>query len=185
MRKVVLALAVSLDGFIEGPNREIDWIEFTEETGAALGKFLEEIDTILYGRVSYEAWGNYTPGADSSESEREFYRKTDKMKKYVFSSTKSEFEGDPAVVDSDIKQLIENLKSQPGKNIWLYGGSGLITTFLNLNLVDEFSLGVYPVILGAGNPLFKEIKQRVKLNLLEAKSSISGVVELRYERVSE
>lgn len=184
MRKIILTLAVSLDGFIEGPNREIDWIEFSEETGNTLNKFLEEIDTVLYGRVSYEAWGNYSPADDSSDFEKNFYRKLKKMTKYVFSSSKTEFDGNPMVVKSDIKHTIENLKQQSGKDIWLYGGASLISTFVNLNLVDEFRLAVFPIILGEGNPLFKEIKQRVKLKLLEVKSSKSGVVELNYERIN-
>lgn len=183
MRKVILTLAVSLDGFIEGPNKEIDWIEFTPETGETLGKFLEEIDTVLYGRVSYEAWGDYTPADDSSDFEKDFYRKLNKMSKYVFSSSITEFGGNPIVVKSDVKQTIENLKQQPGKNIWLYGGAGLVSTFINLGLVDEFRLAVFPIILGDGNPLFKEIKQRVKLRLLEVKSSKSGIVELNYEKL--
>lgn len=182
MRKVILSLAVSFDGFIEGPNREIDWIEFGEETGDALGKFLEEIDTILYGRISYEMWGNYLPSEESSEFEKDFYAKTGKMSKYVFSQSRTKFDGNPVVVDSEIKEVVENLKQQPGKDIWLYGGAGLITTFINLDLVDEFWLGIFPIILGDGNPLFREIKHRVKLNLLEVKSSKSGVIEVRYER---
>ena len=184
MRKIILSLAVSLDGFIEGPNREIAWIEFTEETGKALGKFLEEVDTILYGRVSYEAWGTYTPSDRSSDFEKDFYIALNKMTKYVFSTSKQEFAGNPMVVKSAIEQTIEDLKQKPGKNIWLYGGAGLITTFVNLNLVDEFRLAVFPVILGAGNPLFKEIKHSVNLKLLEVKSGKSGVVELNYDRLT-
>jgi len=185
MRKIILTLAVSLDGFIEGPNREIDWIEFSEETGKALGKFLTEIDTVLYGRVSYEAWGNYSPGDNSSDFEKDFYSLLNKMTKYVFSSSKTKFEGNPILVKSGFEHIIQNLKQRPGKDIWLYGGAGLISTFVNLNLVDEFRLAVFPIILGAGNPLFKEIKHRVKLKLLEVKSGKSGIVELYYERLRE
>lgn len=179
-----MTLAVSLDGFIEGPNRETDWMTFTEETGDALGAFLEEIDAVFYGRVSYEAWGNYKPADDASEFEKDFYRKLDKMTKYVFSGSKTEFDGNPAVVNSDVARVVEDLKRQPGKNIWLYGGAGLISSFVNLNLVDEFRLAVFPIILGAGNPLFKNIQQRVKLKLLKVEGSKMGVVELRYEKVN-
>lgn len=184
MRKIILTLAVSLDGFIEGPNREVDWIEFSEETGKALGKFLKEIDTILYGRTSYEAWGNYTPSDTSSDFEKNFYKTLNNMTKYVFSSSKAKFDGNPIVVKSDILHTIQNLKQRAGKNIWLYGGASLISTFVNLNLVDEFRLAVFPIILGDGNPLFKEIKYRTKLKLLEVNSGKSGVVELRYEKLT-
>src|SRR5262245_41554637 len=102
MRKIILTLAVSLDGFIEGPNREIDWIEFTEETGNALGKFLEEIDTVLYGRVSYEAWGNYSPPENGSDFEKNFYAALNQMTKFVFSRSKTAFGGNPTVVRTGI-----------------------------------------------------------------------------------
>ena len=75
MRKIILSLAVSFDGFIEGPNKEIDWLSFTPETGEVLNKFLQEIDTVLYGRVSYEAWGTYQPAADAADFEKNFYSK--------------------------------------------------------------------------------------------------------------
>ena len=183
MRKIILSLAVSFDGFIEGPNKEIDWLSFTPETGEVLNKFLQEIDTVLYGRVSYEAWGTYQPAADAADFEKNFYSKLNSMKKYVFSSTKPAFDGNPTVVQSDIREAMQALKKQPGKNIWLYGGSGLITTFMNLDLVDEFMIAVMPVILGAGKPLFKDIDHRVKLQLLEVKGSPSGAVQFTYARI--
>src|SRR5687768_8980205 len=182
MRKIILSLAISFDGFIEGPNGEIDWLSFSEETGEVLSQFLEEIDTVLYGRVSYEAWGAYEPAEDAAEFEKNFYRKLDCMRKYVFSTTKSKFAGNPVVVQSGIKKTIDELKDQPGKNIWLYGGSSLITTFMNLDLVDEFKIAVYPIILGAGKPLFKNIDHRVKLKLIEVEESKIGAVMYTYER---
>src|SRR5262249_15283433 len=153
--------AVSLDGYIEGPNKEIDWIVFDEEGGNALFNFIKEIDTILYGRVSYETWGSYTPADDSTAFEKEFYTATNKMNKYVFSFSKEQIEGSPIVVNSGIAACMKELKQQPGKDIWLYGGSGLISTFVNMDLVDEFRLAVMPVIVGSGTPLFRKIKNRI------------------------
>jgi len=181
MRKVILSLAVSLDGFIEGPNKEVDWMTFDEETAIGLNNFLQEIDTILYGRVSYELYGHYTPADTSSDFEKDFYNKTNRLTKYVFSSSKVNFNGNPNVVKSDIAQTILNLKQQQGKHLWLFGGSGLITTFMNLKLIDEIRIAVIPVILGSGTPLFKGIKDRVKMHLLKISTSTkSGVVELSY-----
>jgi dihydrofolate reductase len=182
MRRVILSLATSFDGFIEGPNGEIDWLTFDEETGEVLGKFLEEIDTVLYGRVSYEAWGNYHPMENSSGFEKDFYGKLHRMTKYVFSSSKKDFDGNVFVINSDVEETIRELKEKSGKDIWLYGGAGLITTFMNADLIDEFRIAVAPIILGDGMPLFKEINQRVKLNLLDVKASKSGMVEFKYER---
>jgi len=183
MRKIILNLAVSLDGFIEGPNKEIDWIIFDAEGGSALNDFAKEIDTILYGRTSYEAWGTYVPSENAPDFEKDFYAATGKMTKYVFSSTKEKFPGNPVVVSKDIAAAMQQLKQQPGKDIWLYGGAGLITTFLNLQLIDEFRLAVMPVILGSGTPLFRDIKDRVPLRLADAKTSRSGMLELRYEKI--
>ena len=184
VRKLILNLAVSLDGFIEGPNGEVDWMTFSEETGIELNNFLNEIDTILYGRVSYETWGNYTPPEDRLESEKNFYNRVNEMTKYVFSSSKNKFEGNAILVQSNIEQTIKDLKRQPGKNIWLYGGAGLITTFMNLNLIDEIRMAIMPIVLGAGKPMFNDVKDRVKLNLIDVKKSSAGIVALYYDRLN-
>src|SRR5688500_4706524 len=102
MRKIILCCAVSFDGFIEVPNGELDWIVFGEEGGSALTDFIKEIDTVLYGRVSYEMWGNPTLDDDSSEFEKNFYGALLKMDRYVFSRSKTEFDGNAKVVDSGI-----------------------------------------------------------------------------------
>lgn len=183
MRKIILSLATSFDGFIEGPNREIDWITFDEDAGKTLNKFLTEIDTVLYGRVSYETWGTYIPPEDSDDFEKDFYKHLHKMKKYVFSSSQNKFEGNPVVINSNIEEEMKKLKQQPGKNIWLYGGSNLVSTFMNLDLVDEFRVAVIPIILGAGNPMFKDVKHRIKLKLLDVIPGKSGAVEFHYERI--
>lgn len=183
MRKVILSLATSLDGYIEGLNGEIDWMVFNEETGKALGEFLVEIDTILYGRISYEKWGTYSPPENASLFERKFYDTTNRMKKYVFSKSKTGFEGNPTVITSNLSSIINKLKAEDGKNIWLYGGGSLISTFMNLNLIDEFRIAIMPIIIGAGKPLFTEIQHRVSLKLLKINSSKSGVIELNYENL--
>jgi dihydrofolate reductase len=182
MRKVILSLATSLDGYIEGPNGEVDWMVFTEDTGKALGKFLNEIDTILYGRVSYEAWGTYVPPENAPAFEKNFYERTGSMSKYVFSTSKAKFQGSPVVVKSGIQQAVHTIKQESGKDIWLYGGAGLITDFVNLDLIDEYRIAIMPIILGSGKPLFADIKKRVKLKLQSVDSGESGFVELNYVR---
>ena len=184
MRNVILSAAISFDGFIEGPNGEIDWIIFGDNEGPSdLMQLVEEIDTVLYGRVSYEMWGNPEITEESSEFEKIFNGAISKMDRYVFSRTKTEFEGHAQVVSDNIAELVTDLKSRPGKNIWLYGGASLVTTFVNLDLVDEFWLGVMPVVLGKGKPLFTDVEQRHRLRLKESKTSPSGVISVRYETV--
>lgn len=185
MRKVILDLAVTLDGFIEGPNGEIDWCIMDTDIGAGEKSFLEtfpeEIDTVFYGRKSYELYGNYQPEKESGF--KDFYDKINRMKKYIFSSTLNNA-GEHTVIRDNIIKEVNQIKNQKGKDIWLFGGASLITDFINNNLIDEYRLAVHPVILGDGKPLFQSIKQRLNLELIEAKPSKSGVTSLYYKPVS-
>lgn len=185
MRKIILDLAVTLDGFIEGPNGEIDWLANDEETDFSdiLTDILADIDTIFYGRISYDLWGNYYPGKDASQKLKAAYDLLHSKKKYVFSKTKED-DGKAIFINSNIEERITEIKQQPGKNIWLYGGGKLITTFINLGTVNVYRLAVHPVILGSGKPLFENIKARVGLKFIDAKSSKSGVILLTYETKS-
>lgn len=176
-RRIVLDLAVSLDGFIEGINGEIDWCIMDQDMNFA--KFLNSVDTILYGRKSYELWGEYIPGDDTSDMEREIWELVHSKKKYVFSKTLTKLDNH-VLINGNIAEEINKLKKEPGKDIWLYGGSSLITTFMNLGLVDEYRISVHPIILGAGKPLFVDIKQRQELKLVETRRFSSGVVQLSY-----
>ena len=182
MRKIILDVAVTLDGYIEGPNGEIDWLASDEATdfGDILFGILTDIDIVFYGRVSYEMWGNYQPGENANEKLKQAYALLHSKTKYVFSTTKTS-DGKAIFINSNIKERVLEIKQQPGGNIWLYGGGKLITTFVNLDLIDVYRLAVYPVILGAGKPLFKNIEQRVALKLIDAKAFNSGVTLLNYE----
>ena len=182
MRRIILDLAVTLDSFIEGPNGEIDWciLDDDDDDGSDFIDFVAGIDTIFYGRVSYEMWGNYQPGEEASQALKEVYKSITDKTKYVFSNTKTNDSSSAIFINANIKERVTEIKQQPGKDIWLYGGGKLITTFINLDLVDVYRLAVHPVILGSGKPLFKDIKERVKLKLIDSKASKSGVVLLSY-----
>lgn len=183
MRKVILDLAVTLDGYIEGPNGEIDWCIVDTDLGAGEKSFFEtfpdEIDTVFYGRVSYEMYGSYDPEEEGML--KDFYNRVNRMKKYIFSTTMKNAADGHSIVGGDIAKEVNRIKAMPGKDIWLFGGASLITDFVNLNLVDEYRLAVHPVVLGAGKPLFTDIQQRVNLELINAKGSKSGVVSLYYK----
>ncbi|MBT2727663.1 dihydrofolate reductase [Bacillus sp. ISL-75] len=177
-RRILLDLAVTLDGFIEGPKGEVDWCIMDPDMD--FNNFLNHIDTILYGRKSYDLWGQYTPDIEVSDTEKEIWELVHSKEKYVFSKTQKESENNVKFINENIVEEVIKLKNKPGKDIWLYGGASLITTFLNLGLVDEFRLSVHPIILGEGKPLFIDIKQRVNLKLVETKRFPSGVVQLCY-----
>jgi dihydrofolate reductase len=190
MKKIILDLAVTLDGFIEGPNGEIDWCVVDEEPdfeNSEFGEFLSGIDTIFYGRVSYDLWGNYEPEENAGAAMKSIFASVHSKTKYVFSATNHKSDKNAIYLnsgsDSTLQQQVEEIKRQPGKDIWLYGGAKLITTFINLDLVDVYRLAVHPVILGAGKPLFANIAERKCLKLTRSSSWKSGVVILVYEQV--
>lgn len=182
MRKIILNLAVTLDGFIEGPNGEIDWCHVDEDSGTAsfFDEFLADIDTIFYGRVSYDLWGQYQPSGDTPLPEKKIWEVVHSKKKYVF-SRHPKADNKATYISTDLESKVSAIKQEPGKNIWLYGGANLITEFINAGLVDTYLLAVYPVILGAGKPLFTNIKRRVGLTLESVETSRSGVMLVRYD----
>lgn len=177
MRKIILDLAITLDGFIEGPNGEIDWCIMDDDM--KFEEFLETVDTIFYGSVSYDMWGNYEAEASASDAEKQLWDAVHSKKKYVFSGSAKE-DGKATFISGDIAEKVKEIKLLPGKDIWLYGGAKLITTFIDLGLIDVYRLSVHPTVLGAGKPLFKDLKQRLNLKLVNNKAFSSGVVQLVY-----
>lgn len=177
MRKIILDLAVSLDGFIEGANGETDWCIMDPEMN--FDAFLADIDTIFYGRISYDTWGNFIPEVHTGTSEMKFWKEIHSKKKYVFSSQHRQDER-AQFIGTDIEKEITEIKSRQGKDIWLYGGASLIKTFICLDLIDEYRISVHPVVLGSGKPLFENVKERINLSLIKTNTFNSGVVQLIY-----
>ncbi|GAA0358990.1 dihydrofolate reductase family protein [Bacillus horti] len=178
MKRIILDLAVTLDGFIEGKNGEVDWCIMDPELG--FNDFLNQIDTIFYGRKSYDLWGQFTPDIEATDADKELWALYHSKEKYVFSRTQKDTDHKAIFINDRILEEVNKLKNKPGKDIWLYGGASLITTFIDLGLVDEFRLSVHPVVLGEGKPLFEDIKQRLNLKLVNARTFSSGVVQLIY-----
>ena len=169
MRKIILGVAVSLDGFIEGPNGEYDWCFTDQDYG--ISALFKRIDTIFMGRRSYEV-------AKTMEGENPWKG----TRTYVFSKTLKTLDDPHALVVSgeNLEQQILEIRNSPGKDIWLFGGAELTTTFINKGLVDEFWLAVHPLILGCGKPLFQNIDARKNLVLKESKVYETGLVSLTY-----
>ncbi len=168
MRKIILGLAVSLDSFIEGPNGEYDWCFTDQDYG--LSTFFKRVDTVFVGRKTYEmSLGMEGGGAGFP-----------KFKEYIFSTTLDKVKDGATLINGDIKTQVQEIKKEKGKDIWLFGGAGLTTSLLNLGLVDELSLAVHPILLGGGKPLFNNIKDRIKLTLVDTKTFSTGLVSLTY-----
>lgn len=168
MRKVVLGVAVSLDGFIEGPNGEYDWCYTDQDYG--LSEFFKSIDTIFMGRKSYEV-------AQRSAETNPWKG----MTTYVFTNTIKESPTEDVKLIRSMNE-VERILRQPGKNAWLFGGAELTTAFLNAGLIDELWLSVHPILLGSGKPLFQNIDGRKNLKLIESKTYDTGLVSLKYSQ---
>jgi dihydrofolate reductase len=170
MRKIILGVAISLDGFIEGPNGEYDWCFTDQDYG--MKDFMNRIDAIFYGRKCYEMMLRFDHGGPNPYA---------KMKHYVFSNTLTKpYEGTELISGDFVKQVMD-LKNKPGKDIWLFGGTEITTTFINNNLVDEMDLAVHPILLGAGKSLFNNVESRKHFKLASSKAYSSGLVMLNYE----
>ena len=169
MRKIVLGVVVSLDGFIEGPNGEYDWCFADQDYG--LSDFYKRIDTAFLGRKTYEMTLSMSDNSGGGFP---------KLKEYIFSTTLDKVKDGVTLIKGDVKTEIEKIKKEKGKDIWLFGGAGLTTSLMNLGLVDEFSLAVHPVLLGGGKPLFKDLINRISLTLLDTKTYSTGLVSLTY-----
>lgn len=169
MRKIILQVAVSLDGFIEGPKGEIDWCFTDQDYG--LKDFFKQIDSLFIGRKTYELMQSMGENASPGFP---------KFKEYIFSATLDKVKEDAMLIKDNIQLQVEEIKKENGKDIWLFGGGSLTTSLMNLGLVDEVWLAVHPVILGGGKPLFSNLNERIILKLLDTKTYSSGLVFLKY-----
>jgi dihydrofolate reductase len=182
---VIYGMMVSLDGFIETPKREIDWILIDEELHTHVNNQESAVDTYLYGRRMYELMAGFWPTADEDPLAPDFiveYARIWKQKpKVVFSKTLERVEWNARLVRDDVGGEITWLKQQPGRDLGV-GGADLAATVMRLGLIDEYWLYVQPVLLGSGKRMFPVLDDRINLRLVETRTFGSGVVFLRYQR---
>jgi dihydrofolate reductase len=172
MRKVVLGLGVSIDGYIARPNGAVDFLFMPKDYSMA--PFMAAMDVALMGRKTYDA--ALAMGGSSGFSGYS-------MKFYVFSRTKPLGERDGVTfVNESPTEFVKKLRKGKGKNIWLMGGGELARDFLKEDLVDELYMGVVPVLLGEGIPLFPAGFPQRNFSLLENKTFSKGLISLKYER---
>jgi dihydrofolate reductase len=187
MRQVIYSMGVSLDGFIAGPNGEIDWSAPDEELHRFHNQQTRELGAHFCGRRLYEEmvyWETADQNPSAAEHELEFARIWKDLPKIVFSTTLDEVEGNARLARDGVADEVARLKEQPGKDLAV-GGAGLASAFTELGLIDEYRLFVSPVVLGGGTAFFPPRQQRIDLELVETRTFGSRVVYARYRRVSD
>lgn len=184
MRKVIYSSGVSLDGFIAGPNGEIDWSAPDEELHRFHNQQAQELGAHFCGRRLYEVmlyWETVEENPSAGETELEFARIWQELPKIVFSNTLEKVEGNARLAKEGVAEEVAELKQQPGKDLAV-GGAGLARAFIELGLVDEYQLFVSPSVLGGGTPFFPTVEKRIDLELVETRTFGSRVVYLRYRQ---
>lgn len=172
-RKVILYIAMSLDGYIAKPDGDIHFLSMVEKEGEDYGytAFNKNVDTVIWGRKTYDkvlTFGEPIPHADK--------------KVIVITRTDRPATGNITFYSGNLADLLENLKKENGKNIYIDGGAEIVNELLHQNLIDEFYISIIPIMLGDGIPLFKQGRPEAALTLLKSTSFETGLVQLHYVR---
>ena len=173
---------VTLEGYFEGPGKDISWHNVDAEFNDYAIEMLNSADTLLFGRVTYERMANFWPTPGAIRTDPVVAGKMNSLPKVVFSRTlKKTGWNNTRLVSANIEEEVQKMKGQPGKDIVLLGSGSIMSQFAQRGLIDEYRLMVNPIILGSGTPLFKDIKDRLELKLTRAKPFRNGNVLLYYE----
>jgi dihydrofolate reductase len=181
--QLIATMWITLDGFISGPNNEMDWVV---PMGEYQNDLVSTADTLVLGKVTYQsfagAWPYVPDNPEAPEDLKDYARKLNTMCKIVYSRKLEEVEWQNSTLKREIvPEEIGKLKQEADKNIVIYGSASIVQALMSLGLIDEYHLLVHPVVLGGGKPLFANIKDRVNLKLLTTKTDPSGVVLLYYQ----
>ena len=185
MRKIIWVIGVSVDGYMEGPNREIDWHMVDDELHSHFNRWLADAGGFLEGRVTYELMAAFWPTADQDPAATptviEFAQIWLDMPKVVYSRTLERADWNATVVRDVVPAEVLALKAQPGGDLVL-GGAHLASEFARHDLIDEYRLYVHPIVIGRGTPMLRPSDAKVPLQLVETHTFGNGVVMLRYQR---
>jgi len=176
MRKLFWQMMVSLDGYSEGPNGELDWHVVDADFLRYVQEMLASIGAMLLGRKTYRFFADYWPTATNPEAAR-----MNALPKIVFSRTLANVEwSNSRLVEGDVAEEVAALKHCPGGDLAVFGSANLAATLMRLDLIDEYRIFVAPVVLGAGKPMFADLGNRKPLTLAKVETLGSGVVALTY-----
>jgi len=188
MRKIKLQIQITLDGFVAGSNGEMDWM--VSDWDDTLIKYVTDLansaDTFLLGRVTGQGMAVYWPTVATNPESREedlwMAERLNNSPKIIFSRTVTDIDWVNVKIAGDIAQEVEQLKQQPGKDIVIYGGAGIVSSFISKNLIDEYHLFVNPVAIGRGKPIFRDLEDKLALKLVKTTTSRVGITILYYDR---
>jgi len=182
MRKVIIFNLTSLDGYFEGPDRDINWHNVDEEFNKFAEQQTDEFGALLFGRVTYELMAGYWPTEDAKRDDPIIAGLMNSLPKIVFSKTLKHVEWENTrLVNDNFVEAISKLKQEAGKDIAIFGSSDLAVTFIEHGLIDEFRIMVNPIALGKGKSLFKGLKTELYLKLTKTRTFKSGNILLYYE----
>ncbi|PKA81969.1 dihydrofolate reductase [Ulvibacter sp. MAR_2010_11] len=175
MRKLIIYIATSLDGYIAKPNDDLSFLKLVEKEGEDYGyeKFTQTIDTIILGRRTYDWVVKEIGSSHYDNGERNVYVITRKPRTKV---------GKTKFYTGDLTELVLQLKSENGKNIYCDGGAEIINELLKNDLIDEFIISIIPILLGNGTRLFKDGRPEQTLKFVNAKTFDTGLTQLYYKR---
>jgi dihydrofolate reductase len=177
MRTVTYGAACTLDGFIAGPQGQMEWLHFSPDVHQIMGDYWKTIDTILMGRKTWDHAVAQGGGGDAGQGT---------IKTYVFSRTLREIPNTGVqLIASDPGEFVADLKQKKGKGICVMGGGELARSLFQAGVIDEVGVNIHPIILGAGVPLFPEIGRPIKLRLQETRQLDGGCVLANYWVASE
>jgi dihydrofolate reductase len=186
MRKVIMSNLMTLDGFMAGPKGEIDWFVVDKEFDAYARELFDGVDTLLFGRVTYELMAGFWPTPAAAAEDPFITEMMNSLPKVVFSTTleTAEWENTRLVRENPVEE-VSRLKRQAGGDMMIFGSGTLVSALAPLGLIDEYRIVVNPVVLGSGKPLFREIGKRIDLKLLKTRTLGCGDVILYYRPVAK
>ena len=186
VRRLVLFMHTSLDGFVAGPQGEMEWIKVDDEIFDFVGGRTNVADTALYGRRTFEMMQNYWPTAaeqpNATRHDIEHARWYNGVNKVVLSTTIKKAPRGTAIISDNVEKRINDLKNADGKEILMFGSPTAAHALMEHDLIDEYWLFVNPILLGKGIPLFKNVEKQTQLSLVKSHTFASGVVCLNYVR---
>jgi dihydrofolate reductase len=186
MRKVVLFMHMSLDGFAGDTNGELDFLSYDEELMQYADELVKTVGSPVYGRTTYQLMESYWPTVlkkpNAAKHALEHAQWVENVPKIVFSRTLNEVTwNNTRLIKDNVAEEVKKLKQEPGKDLAIFGSPGLAASFMHMGLIDEYKLTVHPIILGNGISMFKNNTTKSTLKLLDTKTLKSGVVILHYE----